>query len=195
MLVATVHEIVSLLGFYWIFLPAVRWWISQRNPNYTDGYCPLGKQHPNYTAFPSTLRALYQSNEIQESPVVLSSLPRWQKCRLENLLKFSTSSLPGCSPRNQDSPAINKSKLNQYWLKYYYDYYYLIYLLYGATALVELWPLSNESFFITFNSSYTYFLLRGSNLTHWSNPVHSWFPPLSLATDVTDSTLGKSGFG
>ena len=35
-----------------------------------------------------------------------------------------------------------------------------IYLLYGTTALEELWPHSNEGFFIWFNFSYTYFLLE-----------------------------------
>ena len=35
-----------------------------------------------------------------------------------------------------------------------------IYLLYGTTDLEELWPPSNESLFILFNFSYTYFLLE-----------------------------------
>ena len=38
--------------------------------------------------------------------------------------------------------------------------YLLTYLLYGRTALEELWLPSNEGFFIWFNFSYTYFLLE-----------------------------------
>jgi hypothetical protein len=34
------------------------------------------------------------------------------------------------------------------------------YLLYGTTALEEIWPSSNEGFFTLFNFSYTYFLLE-----------------------------------